>query len=104
MKRLLITSLLFSTLISTSVLAVTTNTMEALASKADVREQAVDICRNETQQRYGEGAIKFIARKSIWSKYMQGALVRMKIRPEEQNSKHYYCVVKLDKSVDFIAR
>jgi Ni/Co efflux regulator RcnB len=104
MKSLLITSLLFSTLVSTTALAATNNTMEAHASKADVREQAVDICRNETQQRYGDGAIKFIANKSIWSKYMQGALVKMKIRPEDSNSKHYYCVVKLDKSVDFIAR
>jgi hypothetical protein len=104
MKNVLLTSLLFSVLVSAAAHAVTKDNIEAFTSKADVREQAVDMCRDETQQRYGDSAIKFIARKSIWSKYMQGALVRMQIRPEDSNSKHYYCVVKLDKSVDFIAR
>lgn len=104
MNKLFLRSILFGALVSGSVVHANMDNKETLVSKADVREQAVNICRNETQQRYGDNAIKFIARKSIWSKYMQGALVKMKIRPQDSNSKHYYCVVKRDMSVDFISR
>ena len=104
MRTLLLTSLMFFVLLTSQAKAVTGESSQVAISKADARAQAVDICRLETQQRYGIDSIKFIANKSIWSKYMQGALVKMKIRPEDKNSKNYYCVVKLDSSVDFIRK
>ena len=103
MKRLLLT-LVFSTLLASSVHAASSSNGDALLSKEDMNTQAVDICRTETQQRYGDSAIKFIAEKSKWSNDLQGAMVRMKIKPEAKKPRNYYCLVKGDMSVDFIVR
>jgi hypothetical protein len=104
MKKFLTTSLVFSALITSSVYAGISGDSDVLLSKEDMNTQAVDICRSETQQRYGEDAIKFIAGKSRWSNDLQGAMVRMKIKPEAKKPGNYYCLVKTDLSVDFIVR
>jgi hypothetical protein len=104
MKGLLITSLVFSTLLTSSVFAAMSGDKQVLLSKEDMTTQAVDICRSETEQRYGESAIKFIAGKSSWSNDLQGAMVKMKIKPEAKKPTNYYCLVKTDLSVDFILR
>lgn len=104
MKRLLTASLLLSTLLTATVCGAVGGNSDALLSKEEMHTQAVDICRTETQQRYGENAIKFIAAKSRWSNDLQGAMVKMKIKPEAKKPGDYYCLVKTDLSVDFIVR
>ncbi len=104
MRTLLRTSLVFFTLSTSTVYAATAVGSDVLLSKNDIRSQAVDICRAETEQRYGDNAIKRIAGKSSWSNDLQGALVKMKIKPAAKRIKKFYCVVKADKSVFYITR
>lgn len=104
MRRLLRTSWVFFTLSTSSVYASTTNSSEALLSRDDIKSQAVELCRIETERRYGSDTIRLIADKSSWSRDLQGALVKMKIKPAAKRAKKYYCVVKADKSVDYILR
>jgi hypothetical protein len=104
MRTLLRTALVFFTLSTSSAFAGINVVNDVLLSKTETRSQAVDICRTETVQRYGDKAIKRIAGKSSWSNDLQSALVKMKIKPVAQRVKQLYCVVKADKSVDYIVR
>ena len=102
MRTLSRTLLVFFTLSTSTVYAATAVDPDVLLSKNDIRSQAVDICRTETEQRYGDNAIKRIAGKSSWSNDLQGALVKMKINPGAKRIKKFNCVVKADKSVYYI--
>jgi hypothetical protein len=104
MRTLLRTSLVFFTLTISSVYAATNTTNEALLSKTEIKNQALELCRIATEQRFGSGSIKKMSGRSAWSNDMQGAMVKIKIKPQAKRAKKYYCLVKADKSVNYITR
>ena len=104
-------------LVKTLVIAAVLNTAAgtvAMAqdnlSKAEVKEQAVDICHTEAQRRYGENAIVYsdeTARysrdtsRAKWNKSLRGAMVKMRIKGKSKRSTKYECLVKTDRTVTF---
>ena len=60
MRTILHTSLVLLTLATSSAYATTANRSEAHLSKADLKSQAMELCRAETEQRYGVNTIKLL--------------------------------------------
>ena len=90
--------------ISASVLTVMVSSTAWAQSEADklaVQEQAMELCQSAAEQRYGEGAIKKVSKKAKWSKGLNGAMVKMKIKPQKKKASKFQCVVSIDKSVKF---
>lgn len=104
MRTLLLSSIVFSAVASTSVSALTMENAQPHLTKTEVKEQAVDICRSETERRFGDSSVKYIAGKSKWSKDLDGAMVKMKIKRASKKMKKYNCLVKLDQSVSYVVR
>jgi hypothetical protein len=104
MRTILHTSLVLLTLATSSAYATTANRSEAHLSKADLKSQAMELCRAETEQRYGVNTIKRMASKSSWSSDLQAELVKIKIKPASKRPKKFYCVVKADKTIDYVVR
>lgn len=71
------------------------------SDKAAVQQQALEICQEAAQNRYGEDAVKSMGKKAKWKKGLNGAMVKMKIKPKSKKASKYQCVVALDKSVKF---
>jgi len=99
---------MFVSFFSWSALATTDQASKVHLSKAETVMQAADICRSATEQRYGAGSIRFISEKVSWSKFsyksLNGAMVKMRIRPAGKQLKNYLCLVKTDKQVKFFIR
>jgi hypothetical protein len=74
---------------------------ESQEDKASVTSQAIEICQNEAQNRYGQDSIKKIATKAKWSNGLKGSAVKMKIKARSNKATKYSCVVGLDKTVTF---
>lgn len=72
-----------------------------LEDKASITSQAIEICQNEAQNRYGEDSIKKIGSTAKWSNGLKGSAVKMKIKARSNKPRKYSCVVGLDKSVTF---
>lgn len=79
-------------------------------SKAEVKAQAVEMCVTEAEKRYGENAIVYkdeqarIERdpsRAKWNKSLQGAMVKMKIKPQSKRTSKYSCLVKTDRTITF---
>ena len=96
-----------ATLIKGSMTAMMTAMLAAPAlaqtdsEKQQVSAQAIEICQTTAEQRYGEKSVRKIADKAKWSKGLNGAEVKMKIKPKSKKSSKYSCVVSIDKSVKF---
>jgi hypothetical protein len=70
-------------------------------SKDEAREQASNVCQIQAQQRYGEKSVKSTSSKVKWNRDLNGASVKMKIKPKYKSTSKYVCVFGLDKSVIF---
>ena len=70
-------------------------------TKSEVKDQAIEICQTEAKKRYGEDSIKFIGSKAKWKNGMDGALVKMKIKPQSKRVSKYSCVLQTDTLVKF---
>jgi hypothetical protein len=84
-------------------LALTASVTSAHAelSKDQVKEQAVQKCEVAAKQRYGKDAIKSISDKAKWKKGLNGAAVKLKVKPKSKSSSKFLCVFKQDETVTF---
>lgn len=82
-------------------------------TKAEIKAQAVDICRDKAIKRYGDDAIDVMSRKAKlirsvsridWNNSLQGALVRMVVKQKTKGSVKLSCLVKTDGTVTFFKR
>ena len=71
------------------------------SDKTALKEQALELCQSAAEKRYGDNAIKSLGKKAKWSKGLNGAMVKMKIKPKSKKASKFQCVVSLDKSVKF---
>lgn len=79
-------------------------------SKEEVKAQAVELCVNEAQKRYGKDSIVYRDEKAKlnrdpsrakWNKSLKGATVKMRIKPESKRTSKYSCLVKTDRTITF---
>ena len=78
-------------------------------TQQEVKEQAAKLCLAEAEKKYGVGAVldKDKARiirdpsRAKWNKSLQGAMVKMKIKPQAKRANKYACLLKTDKSITF---
>lgn len=71
------------------------------AEKLQLSEQAITLCQSAAEKRYGENAVKSVAKKAKWSKGLRGAAVKMKIKPKAKKANKYNCVVGVDQQIKF---
>lgn len=71
-------------------------------SKDEAKEQATSVCQIKAQELYGENAVKSTSSKVKWNSHLNGASVRMSIKPSSKRKSKYVCTFGLDKSVTFV--
>ena len=94
----------FISLVSATCLTFLTSNLALAQSEADklaVQEQALELCQSAAESRYGDGSIKKVGKKAKWSKGLNGAMVKMKIKPKSKKASKFQCVVSVDKTVKF---
>lgn len=89
------------TLATISILSMTTAAAHANAVKQSILETAIEVCELAAQNKYGEKSVKSISPKVRWSKGLNGADVRMKIKKKARSPKQFSCIVDLDGSTTF---
>lgn len=82
-------------------LVISTQVQAQTLSKEEVMANAMDLCQQAAQKRYGDDSVKALGRKAKWSKGLNGASVKMKIKPKSKKARKYNCVVGTDSSTKF---
>lgn len=74
---------------------------ETMLTKSDAKSQAVEICQTEAKKRYGDDSIKSIGKYAKWQDGMNGAAVKMKIKPQSKRLSKYSCVLQTNNLIKF---
>lgn len=69
--------------------------------KTEIIETAKSTCEVAAQDRYGANSIKSISDRIKWSNGLDGALVKMKIKPQAKKPQKYHCVVGTNSKATF---
>lgn len=69
--------------------------------KTEIIKTAISTCESAAQNRYGANSIKSISDRVKWSSGLNGALVKMKIKPQAKRSQKYHCVVDINETATF---
>lgn len=72
-----------------------------LLTKDETKAQVITACQIEAKKRYGEDSIEYISTKVKWMKAMEGAAVKIKVKPEAKRVTKYSCVLQQDQIVKF---
>jgi hypothetical protein len=70
-------------------------------TKDEAKAQAIEACQTEAKKRYGDDSIQYISNKVKWIKGMDGAAVKIKVKPQSKRVTKYSCVLQKDKLVKF---
>jgi hypothetical protein len=89
-------------LIATAINLIGSSTVLAqLLTKDETKAQVIEACQIEAKKRYGEDSIEYISKKVKWMKAMDGAAVKIKVKPEAKRVTKYSCVLQQDQLVKF---
>lgn len=72
-----------------------------LLSKDETKSQVIEACQIEAKKRYGEDSVDYVSNKVKWMKAMDGAAVKIKVKPKGKRVTKYSCVLQQDQIVKF---
>lgn len=87
--------------IAGSMIILASSTANAAMTKDEILASAVASCESAAANKYGDKAVKSTSSRVKWSKGLNGAEVKMKIKRKAKGVKKYSCIVGLDESVVF---